>query len=490
MTRDSLPDQAKKINAAYCTADRAAREAGRALRKAKGQLGWQEWGEWLTQNCARVPQDAADHCMELAAERRKASNPRTIVPLNQPTVICGWCAHLRAGRGDPPKHVSGPKNGEHVVHGICTDCDKALSGRLEALRQVETKAHGHTAEALAAYHASDWSLACAKLKTAYLNVDQALKSVRELSHLENVVLRNLLGNVSEQAHEALEGLSRLTTELVLLASEIDAESVARVQSVAQREVKAQAAVFAPGNRGKGKVAAHTPREFCPPARWTFKCSRGQDTGLGGFEEFECTVKVLGEDRQFTFDGVRIKQSFSGPDGIGPFVLERVYTKDGDPNHQNFLRAAQVTTSGERSGSTESGLLHWQVKDRGAGFEISFYRSASLAQGDLVARAEGVSIRTPFQATERNASGLTVNWASGIQPQDGATGTLDCNFFVVENAGGVPDQFVIETSVVSEGLIQKLLAEQVGGHLNSKPAGQETIPDDFLRAGNPVSLLES
>ena len=83
----------------------------------------------------------------------------------------------------------------------------------------------------------------------------------------------------------------------------------------------------------------------------------------------------------------------------------------------------------------------------------------------------------------------MNWVSGILPQDGATGTLDCNFFRVENQAGVPDEFVIETSVASEGLIQKLLAEQVGGHLNSQPPGQETIPDDFLKAGNPVSLLQ-
>jgi len=293
-------------------------------------------------------------------------------------------------------------------------------------------------------------------------------------------LRDGSGSVSRRRVGFLADLSRA----------MKAESVAGEQSIARRVVKAQAAVFAPGNRGKGKVGAHAPREFCPPARWTFKCSRGQDTGYGGGEEFECTVKVLDEDRQFTFGGVRIKQSFSGPDGIGPFVLERIYTKDGDPNHRNFLQDTQVTTSGERSGNTEAGILHWEVRDRGAGFEISFYRSASRGQGDLVARAEGVSIRTPFQATERNASGLTVNWASGVQPQDGATGTLDCNFFRVENQAGVPDEFVIETAVVSEGQIQKLLAEQLGGHLNSKPPGQETIPDDFLKAGNPISLLES
>jgi len=139
-------------------------------------------------------------------------------------------------------------------------------------------------------------------------------------------LRDGSGSVSRRRVGFLADLSRA----------MKAESVAGEQSVAQRLVKAQAAVFAPGNRGKGKVAAHVPREFCPPARWTFKCARGQDTGHGGFEEFECTVKVLDEDRQFTFGGVRIKQSFSGPDGIGPFVLERIYTKDGDPDKQPQL----------------------------------------------------------------------------------------------------------------------------------------------------------
>ena len=36
---------------------------------------------------------------------------------------------------------------------------------------------------------------------------------------------------------------------------------------------------------------------------------------------------------------------------------------------------------------------------------------------------------------------------------------------------------------------KFLAEQLGGRLNAQPAGQETIPDDHLRAGSLVSLLE-
>jgi len=58
-------------------------------------------------------------------------------------------------------------------------------------------------------------------------------------------LRDGSGSVSRRRVGFLADLSRA----------MKAESVAGEQSVAQRLVKAQAAVFAPGNRGKGKVAA-------------------------------------------------------------------------------------------------------------------------------------------------------------------------------------------------------------------------------------------
>ena len=89
---------------------------------------------------------------------------------------------------------------------------------------------------------------------------------------------------------------------------------------------------------------------------------------------------------------------------------------------------------------------------------------------------------PFAATERQATGLGVVWRLGLRPRDGAEGTLDCNFFRVENQAGVPDEFVITTRVQREGLIQRVLVEQLGGTLHGKPAGQETISDDLLRAG--------
>ncbi|MCA8922263.1 MAG: hypothetical protein KDD82_10670, partial [Planctomycetes bacterium] len=163
-----------------------------------------------------------------------------------------------------------------------------------------------------------------------------------------------------------------------LARAMEDETVAGPQSVAERVVEASPGLFAQGNAGQGRVAAHPPREFCPAARWTFSCVRGQDTGHGGAEEFRCQVRVQGEDRGFQFAGVRVKQSFSGPEGIGPFVLERVYTKQGDPADAQLADAAQVQTAGERWSNTEAGLLYWRVGRRGFGFDVAFYRSAGRA----------------------------------------------------------------------------------------------------------------
>ncbi|MCA8922881.1 MAG: hypothetical protein KDD82_13790, partial [Planctomycetes bacterium] len=95
----------------------------------------------------------------------------------------------------------------------------------------------------------------------------------------------------------------------------------------------------------------------------------------------------------------------------------------------------------------------------------------------------------FQAAERNASGLSVVWALGSQPTDGAVGTLSCNFFRVENARGVSDQFLIETRARAEGQIQRLLASELGARLHSRPQGLQTIHDHHVARGSLVSLLE-
>lgn len=278
---------------------------------------------------------------------------------------------------------------------------------------------------------------------------------------------------------------RRTGFLPTLTRAMQDDSVAGVQSIAGRVVKADPAAFSPANDGKGRVAAHVPREFCPAARWVFRCVRGKDTGHGGREEFECTAKVVGEDREITFTGVRVRQSFSGPEGIGPFTIERLATKTGDPQDQSIVPADQVTTAGERDGNTEGGILYWRVEKGPVAWDVAFYRSANRTLGELVARAEGLAPGAVVQASERTASGLTVVWRLGPQPVDGAEGSLDLNFFVVENAAGVPDEFEITSTVVDAGLFQRLLAEQVGGQLHSRPRGQETIPDGWIRAGTFV-----
>ena len=228
--------------------------------------------------------------------------------------------------------------------------------------------------------------------------------------------------------------------------------------------------------------AHQPREFCVEARWTYRCVRGEDSGHGGREEFSCTAKITGEDRTFSFGGVRVGQSFSGPEGIGPFVLERVYSKSGDDGHDHLADPKLAAVTGERSGNTDGGVLHWRLEELGSAFRVYFYRSANRAQGDLVAEGQAPGVGLPFVATERQATGLNVVWRLGARPKDAAEGTLDCNFFRVENHAGVSDEFVVTTHVQSEGLIQKVLVEQLGGTLHGKPAGQETISDDYLRAG--------
>ncbi len=257
------------------------------------------------------------------------------------------------------------------------------------------------------------------------------------------------------------------------------------QSVTERVVRAAAGVFSPANDGKGRVLPHVPREHCPAARWVFRCVRGKDTGHGGREEFECTATVLGEDREITFSAVRVRQSFSGPEGIGPFTIDREATKAGDPQDQHLATPDQVAVAGERDGNTEGGILFWRVDKTTMAWDVSFFRSANRTLGELVAKAEAILPGMPFQAVERGASGLSVAWKLGPQPVDGAEGLLDLNFFVTENAAGIPDELEITTTVLSEGLYQRLLAEQVGGHLHGRPAGQATIPDGWVRAGTYV-----
>ncbi|MCW8138109.1 MAG: hypothetical protein KIT58_04320 [Planctomycetota bacterium] len=282
---------------------------------------------------------------------------------------------------------------------------------------------------------------------------------------------------------------RTTGFLPSLARAMAEDTRAGEQSLTERVVRAGPAVFAASNDGQGRVLAHVPREWCPAARWVFRCVRGKDTGHGGREEFEGTATVLGEDRQVTFSGVRVRQSFAGPEGIGPFTVEHVLTKAGDPQDQALAPAEQASTAGERDPNTDGGVLYWRVEKGLSGFDVSFFRSANRTAGELVARAEGLAPGAVFQATERTASGLQVTWRLGPQPVHGAEGALDLSFFVTENPAGLPDEFEITTTVVREGLFQKALAEQLGAALFSRPQGQASIPDGCVQAGTLLAFLE-
>lgn len=297
------------------------------------------------------------------------------------------------------------------------------------------------------------------------------------SLLTDTAARDGSGSVVRRRVGFLPALSRSMAE----------ETLAGPQAVVGRVVRARPAVFAPTNDGQGRVLAHVPREHCPGARWVFTCVRGKDTGHGGREEFDCVAKVLGQDRQIGFGSVRVKQSFSGPEGIGPFVLERVCTKTGDPQDEVLAPVDLVLVAGERDGNTEGGLLFWRTEKGPTGWDVSFFRSANRALGDLVARAEGVLAGAPFQATERTASALSLTWKLGLQPRV-AEGVLDLNFFVVENAAGLADSFEVTTEVASQGLFQRLVTEELGAALNGRPGGQETVPDGWVHAGlwPPVS----
>jgi hypothetical protein len=282
---------------------------------------------------------------------------------------------------------------------------------------------------------------------------------------------------------------RRTGFLPTLARAMAEDTRAGEQSVTERLLRASAGVFARSNDGQGRIGVHVPREYCPAARWVFRCVRGKDTGHGGREEFECTATIAGEDRQVTFAGVRIKQSFAGPEGIGPFTLERVATKTGDPQDAFLSPADAVVTSGERDQNTEGGILYWRVEKTVTAFDVSFFRSANRTLGELVAKAEGILPNAAFQATERTASGLDVKWRLGPQPVHAAEGALDLNFFVTENAAGIPDEFEITTEVVTQGRYQALVAEQLGAHLHSKPAGQASVPDGWVIAGTVLPFFE-
>lgn len=218
MTRDPMNHLADEINRAYRDADRAARKAGKAVLRAHKQLGWR-LNEWLANHCD-LPPEAVPEFLKLAelAETAKAALP---VSGAQATVVCGWCLHRRAELGRPPKHLSGPRDAPQVVHGTCDECSAALDRRLAKLRGVKPEGpHDATEEALEAFQAVEWSLACQKLRTAFHHAEEAHEAIRALP-LENIGVREGVEEQRDSLAEVLVRLARLSSELVLMSQETD-----------------------------------------------------------------------------------------------------------------------------------------------------------------------------------------------------------------------------------------------------------------------------
>lgn len=263
------------------------------------------------------------------------------------------------------------------------------------------------------------------------------------------------------------------------------EATAGEQDIPRRVVAAGAGAFDSGNSGLGTVASHTPSEKSPIGVWTYKCTDGADTGALGRESFSGEFAATdGSGETFTFSGVRVERDFTGPRGIGPFRIRRTYSKTGDGSNLNLAAVTTGILSGESDANTEegTGVLYWKIVANGSNWDIEFYRDSLRTK--LVAKATNYATGAAFQATEQNASGLTVTWTVGSAPVASTVGTLSCNPFFVENASrGLPDRFTITTSLSgAAGVWQTMLAEELDATLNSDTAGSASIPDAYCMQG--------
>lgn len=273
------------------------------------------------------------------------------------------------------------------------------------------------------------------------------------------------------------------------------------QSVVKRVPSAAAAVFSSDNTGLGAVASHTPLEQCRAMRVIFKCVRGADNGYLGVEAFDVQYKftdggkerVVSEPRRLTI-GVAFQGQF-GFGGSAGITLTRTFSKTNDSSHENFVNPSSTApvVTGARNGNTDDGDIHYKITSEGGStYTYEFFKSSSLADSQLVAKATGVAASTAFTADQQRSSGLTIVWTSGSAPANtNATGKLELNPFRTSNSNGQPDQFEIVVSVAaSPGLIQTLLAEEFDppARLASATAGSETIEDELLKQGTFPDFL--
>ena len=265
-----------------------------------------------------------------------------------------------------------------------------------------------------------------------------------------------------------------------LSTVMEDDTTAGEQSVPVRTVTATAGVFSSSNDGLGTVASHTPLVKCPAAVWTFRCSRGGDTGDIGREEFSMTASVTDTEETITDSGLIIGTSYTGPRGFGPITLVRTLSKTGDGTNVDFAAATAASATGESNSNTDNGSIHWQVVSNGSNWDYSGYSSSTLAASTLVCKVENVVTAAAFTALAQNASGLQVIWQSGTAPTTTNTAILKLNPFQVENASGVPDEFKVTTAITADGLWQKLISEGFNAQINQDAT--PTFSDDYVKAG--------
>lgn len=263
------------------------------------------------------------------------------------------------------------------------------------------------------------------------------------------------------------------------------ETDAGEQDVQRRVVDASAGTFSGNNTGLGSVASHTPAEKTPLGQWRFVCV---DDTLGQ-ERFDGNFKATDSDEAFTFSGLQVKKTWSGPRGFGAITLLRTMSKTNDGSDLRFAAASGAVVTGETSLNTSDGDLYITIVANGSNWDISFFSAASLHSSKLVAKATNIAASAAFTATEQNSSGLEVSWTMGGTVTAVSNIVLELNPFKIENASLVPDEFTIDTTLSgTAGEIQDLLSEYLDADLNSDASGSESISDNYAKAGTYVPFL--
>lgn len=286
---------------------------------------------------------------------------------------------------------------------------------------------------------------------------------------------------------------------------MQAETTGSEQDVKERAVAAGAGVMDAGNVGQFQVQAHTPREHAKLGRSTWRCVRGVEDDAIGAEQFEGRLKVAGEDQEINLGIAQVGRVCSRVPGIGPFTVERLYTKTGDDDDDNLAatddggdpKVNLVSVSGENNLNTDEGKFYGLVEETDTDvFSYTFWASATARaqriERQIVAKATGVVAEANFVATGyNNFPNLKIAWQAGDDPVDATEFELHVNPARRERGDGQPDQFTIDITVQDEGTFQRLLGEFFGYHLNSDEEGSESISDGYATAGTfpPRAVLD-